>query len=86
MNTLKALEKVFVAEIEGRLPFQSKAAVYKRLRQQGLVDDMQRTFGSGWSAVTVRGYALTHAGRLLYCSQCPTTPDYDAVAASGEQP
>jgi hypothetical protein len=75
MNTQQALENVFAAEIENRLPFQSKAAIYKRLREQGLVQDMQLVIGSGWSAVTVRGYQLTHAGRITYCSSCEEPAD-----------
>jgi len=66
----QALENVYAAEVENRLPFQSKAAIYKRLREYGLVQDMELVLGSGWSAVTVRGYQLTHAGRLTYCLNC----------------
>lgn len=68
---IQALEKVYVAEVENRLPFQSKAAIYKRLRDQGLVQDMLVTFGQGNAfAVAVRGYQLTHTGRMLYCMSC----------------
>lgn len=76
MNTLQALENVFAAEIENRLPFQSKAAIYKRLRDQGLVQDMVVTFGQGEAfAATVRGYQLTHAGRITYCLSCESPVD-----------
>lgn len=68
--TLRALERVFVAEIEGRLPFQSRARIYQRLATEGLVEGDARTFGTGWSAVTVHGWALTHAGRYLYGQHC----------------
>jgi hypothetical protein len=67
---LRALEKIFACEIEDRLPFQSKAAIYRQLLDEGLVDEMERHFGSGWSSVTVKGYCLTHAGRLKYCESC----------------
>ena len=67
--TIQALERVWAAEIEGRLPYQSKARVYEKLRDEGLVETMQRHFG-GRFAVTVTGWQLTHAGRLLYCSNC----------------
>lgn len=67
-KVLTALEKVFVAEINGQLPFQSKANIFRDLLAAGLVASMQRKIGTGWSAITVAGYELTHAGRLLYCS------------------
>lgn len=66
MNTIKALENVFAAEIDGRLPFQSKAAIYKRLVEQGLLDTMEVNI----IGVKVAGYQLTHAGRYMYCEQC----------------
>lgn len=64
---IQALEKVFAAEIEGRLPFQSRAMIYVRLEKEGLVEEMSRTF-PGRFAVIINGWQLTHAGRLLYCS------------------
>jgi hypothetical protein len=69
-KVLSALEKVFAAEIEGRLPFQSKAIIYRDLLAAGLVSWMERKFGTGVFAVTVTGYELTHRGRLLYCASC----------------
>jgi hypothetical protein len=68
-KVLKALEKVFAAEIEGRLPFQSKALIYLDLQDEGLVQPMERTFG-GRHPVIVKGWQLTHVGRLAYCSAC----------------
>lgn len=74
---LRALEKVFSHEVERAvgprphgLPFQSRAAIYKRLAAQGLVEAVTVNFGSGPFAVSVSGYELTHAGRLLYCASC----------------
>ena len=68
-KVLRALEKVFAAEVEGRLPFQSRAKIYRDLLEAGLVIDMVRT-GEGWSRLTVTGYGLTDAGRMLYCANC----------------
>lgn len=65
-DELKALGNVWAAEIDGRLPFQSKAAIYKRLADEDLIAPMEVRMG----VVTVRGWELTHAGRLLYCSHC----------------
>lgn len=70
-----ALGKVFAAEIEGRLPFQSKANIYRDLMAAGLVEPIQRSFGSGAMAVTVSGYALTILGNYLYCSNCEAESD-----------
>lgn len=69
-KVIAALERVFAAEINDRLPFQSRALIYLDLSDDGLVAPMERTFG-GRFPVTVKGWQLTHAGRLLYCSSCP---------------
>lgn len=69
MTKLKALEKVFAAEVEDRLPFQSTAAIFKKLCDEGLVAPFERKFG-GRVQVTVAGWQLTNAGRLMYCSSC----------------
>lgn len=68
-RTLVALERIFAAEIEGRLPFQSKALLYLDLCEQGLVEPMEHTFG-GRFPVSVKGWQLTHAGRITYCNSC----------------
>ena len=68
-KVLAALEKVFAAEIEGRLPFQSKAKIFRDLENDGLVAPMERRFG-GRFPVVVTGWQLTHAGRFMYCSSC----------------
>lgn len=68
---LAALERVFTAEIEGRLPFQSKARIYQRMADEGLIEPMKRAFGAGERfPVTVTGWQLTHAGRITYCDSC----------------
>jgi hypothetical protein len=63
---LKALERIFAAEIEGRLPLQSKAAVFKELEIMGYAEKGSEKF----RGVTVHGWYLTHAGRLTYCMNC----------------
>lgn len=68
---LNALEKVFAAEIEGRLPFQSKAKIYRRLCDDGLLASVERKVGGDrLGAIIVSGYELTHAGRIIYCLEC----------------
>jgi hypothetical protein len=64
-KVLNALERVFAAEINGHLPFQSKAVIFRELCDDGLIEPMERHFG-GRFPVTATGYQLTHAGRLLY--------------------
>lgn len=69
---LKWLEKVFAAEIEGRM-FQSKAAIMKRLEAAGYVEAGVETIPPDRSCpfpVTIRGWNLTHLGRLTYCMSC----------------
>lgn len=70
MTRMKALEKVFAAEIEGQLPFQSKAKIFRSLCDDGLIQPMERRFGAGRFAVTVTGWQLTHAGRIEFCRKC----------------
>lgn len=68
---LNALEKVFAAEIEDRLPFQSNAKIFKRLCEEGMLEPMTRQFRPDrFGAITVSGYQLSHAGRLTYCMSC----------------
>lgn len=70
-----ALEKVFAAEIDNRLPFQSKAKIYRRLCDDGYLEPMNRNFGHDKFGITVTGYQLTHLGRLTYCASCA---DYES--------
>lgn len=67
---LKVLERAFSAEIEQRLPFQTKSKLAAKLTTQGYLATMTDTIGSGPFAVTVTGYALTHLGRMTYCATC----------------
>ena len=64
---VNALGKIFAAEINGLLPFQSRAQIYLDLCDRGLAEPMTRRLGSGPFAVIVRGFQLTHAGRLRLC-------------------
>lgn len=63
---LTMLEKVFAAEIEGRLPFQTRSKVAEELANEGFLQVGTRNFGR----VEVSGYYLTHAGRIAYCTSC----------------
>lgn len=73
---LVALERVFAAEINDRLPFQSKARIFIELVEQGYLEPMSRIFGAGTRfKVTVSGYQLTHLGRMTYCEYDDNTQD-----------
>lgn len=61
---MQMLEKVWIAEVEDRLPFQTKSKVAVSLVEQNLLQPDTAVI----SGVSVKGYALTHAGRFLYCS------------------
>lgn len=66
-----ALEKVFAAEIERRLPLQSKALVYEELERLGFVKMDTETMGNDrFGAIVVKGWYLTQLGRLAYCMEC----------------
>ena len=67
---LDLLGKVFAAEICGSLPFQTRSKLAPALVEEGLLAIDERRMGTGPFAVSVRGYELTHAGRLAYCSSC----------------
>lgn len=67
---LRALEKLFAAGIERRLPFCSKAKIYDKLEGMGLVERFERRFVDRFGAMIVRGWALTHLGRYTYCASC----------------
>lgn len=67
---IAALERVFAAEIEGRLPFQSKAKIFKHLSEVGYLEPLECKFGHDRYSVVVTGYQLSHAGRLAYCLSC----------------
>jgi len=71
---LGALERVFAAEIDNRLPFQSKGKIFSRLCDDGYLEPMERNFGHNRFGVVVKGYQLTHMGRLTYCMSCPDLP------------
>lgn len=73
-NEIKWLEKVWIAEIEDRLPFQSKAAIMKRMEADNLVCQMSVKMG-GRFPVTVNGWQLTHLGRFFYCDWATQQPD-----------
>lgn len=63
---IRFLERLFAAEVEGRLPFQSRAvAMIERLQEDQLIEPMEVVL-PGRFPVTVRGWALTHRGRITY--------------------
>lgn len=62
------LEKVWLAEIECRLPAQiGKSKAVYGLEEKGLISKVSRSLKGPWTVV-ITGWELTHAGRFLYCS------------------
>lgn len=66
---LDMLERVFVAEINDRLPFQSKRKIMLELAAEGYIQPMT-TILPGRFPVRIEGWELTHLGRLSYCTTC----------------
>lgn len=68
---LRLLERIFEWEIIGVHPYQSKDKRYLDLKRDGLVVEVERTFGTSPPLqLTVRGWALTPLGHYIYCSNC----------------
>jgi len=70
---LQMLENVFWAEVQDRLPFQTKSKVAHDLAERGYLQHGTRMFGR----VEVSGYYLTHAGRITYCASCRDVEEVD---------
>ena len=73
---LKYLERVWAAEVEGRLPFQPgrPSKMLTQLAEEGLIQPMTERMGSA-PVCMVKGWQLTHAGRYLYCASCKNEPE-----------
>lgn len=65
----EALGKIFAAEIEDRLPFQSKAKIFKSLVDDGMVEGVTVTLPGRFPG-RFTGYVLTPRGHVLYCEAC----------------
>lgn len=63
-----ALEKVFAAEIAGRM-HQSRAKVFSDLATSRDVDSVSQTL-PGRFPVKITGCMLTHRGRMTFCEEC----------------
>lgn len=72
---LKMLERAFAAEIEDRLPFQSRSQLAFDLAAEGLLQPMQVDFKADrFGPIVVKGWQLTHLGRMTYCVSCDAPP------------
>lgn len=68
---MKMLERAFAAEVENRLPFQSRSEIAHRLARDGYLQPMAVEYPADrFGSITVRGWQLTHLGRLTYCMSC----------------
>ena len=69
---LDILGRIFAAEIDGKLPCQLRdSKTLQALLEDGCVQPDEIKIG-GRFPMTIRGYALTHRGRILYCESCKT--------------
>lgn len=73
-RTLKHLEQLFIAEIEGRdVQLHKKTA--DRLERLGLIARDVGAERSGPFTFTTEFHRLTHAGRFAYCASCEDGAD-----------
>lgn len=67
---LDLLEKVFAAEINRCRDhvglFQTRSKLAQELEAEGYIEQAEVHLG-GRFPVTIKGYALTHRGRIAYC-------------------
>ena len=70
-SVFNMLERVFAAEVENRLPYQTKSKLAVEMEEFGYLELGSERMG----VVTVSGYHLTHAGRLAYCEECRDVED-----------
>ena len=70
-SVFNMLERVFAAEVENRLPYQTKSKLAVEMEEFGYLELGSERMG----VVTVSGYYLTHAGRLAYCEECRDVED-----------
>jgi hypothetical protein len=67
-NELNALERIFAAEVDGRLPLQSTARIYHHLKDLGLVlYGTEKKGADRFGLIEVSGWYLSQAGRRAYC-------------------
>lgn len=67
---LKTLERLFVSEIHGLLPFQKIGPKHaEKLESEGLIQGMEKIL-PGRFPMLIKGWQLTHLGRMSYCSTC----------------
>ncbi len=67
---LAVLENVFLAEIQNRLPFQTKSKLAQDLAERGFLEYVEAERRGTLGVLTIAGYCLTHLGRLTCCESC----------------
>lgn len=63
------LGRIFEAEMYSKLPFQSRDKAYSRLKEDGLVVEIERQL-DGRFPLTIKGWGLTLLGHWSYCAHC----------------
>jgi hypothetical protein len=65
---LDFLERVFAAEIDGRV-YQTKSKMAKRMEDDGYILKTSKSFGKDrFRKIIVTGYVLTIKGNFTYCT------------------
>lgn len=68
---MKMLERLFAAEVEGRLPLQSRAKILTKMESDGLVRRMKETVAvDRFGPMVIEGWCLTILGNMTYCMSC----------------
>lgn len=69
------LEKVFEAEINGRM-YQGKCKTAAKLAEEGFLQEYESCEQTSLGVLTCKGYELTHTGRITYChsDRCAEAP------------
>lgn len=70
---LKILDNVYAAEIDAAMTkgiycYQSKSKLVEELVDEGYLQKVEFKFPNKFGEITIKGYQLTTAGNLAYCS------------------
>lgn len=78
-DTLKQLERLWVAEIDAALNNGKGVQLAKKtadkLEREGLISRVQQSIRDRLGTFTWETHVLTHAGRWAYCETCRDEPE-----------
>lgn len=73
---ISILERAYVAEVNGALSgsgldiLQTKSKVAAKLAEEGYLEKVEHIINEGVITIYIKGYRLTHLGRMTYCATC----------------